>query len=168
MPAISEAVMRVRPIADNDWDALMSLENAAYAAKALSEDRNALLSKQRVSPSTCFVVAIGRRLAGYLLSLPYPAFRCPALAHIETTEFQSRNLHLHDLVIDTRFRGKGLAKQLLHTLTRSAQANHFQSISLVAVGGSEPFWLAQGYNRCADIELPVGYGEQAVYMQMRI
>jgi ribosomal protein S18 acetylase RimI-like enzyme len=168
MPAIFEKAMHIRQVADEDWDALLSLENAAYAAKALSENRDALLSKQRISPSTCFVVAVGRRLAGYLLSLPYPAFRCPALTHIETAGFQSRNLHLHDLVIGTRFRGKGLAKQLLHTLTRSAQAKHFQSISLVAVGGSEPFWLAQGYRRCADVELPVGYGEQAVYMQMRI
>jgi ribosomal protein S18 acetylase RimI-like enzyme len=160
--------MHIRHIEDGDWDELMLLENEAYSLKSLSEDRDALLSKQRLSPSTCFVLIAERNIAGYLLSLPYPRLHYPALAQIEATPFQAQNLHLHDLVIGKRFRGRGFAKCLLRKFNGAAKAEDYQSISLIAVAGSEPFWRAQGYERCTDIGFPAGYGEQAVYMQMQL
>src|SRR5262245_58198220 len=110
------SALRIRPIAAGDWDELLVLENAAYAAHSLAEGRGALLSKQQSSPDTCFVLTAGRQLAAYLLSLPYPLLQYPALAHQETVAFQSGNLHLHDLVVAQRFRGQGLATRLLRQL----------------------------------------------------
>ncbi|MFI5686883.1 GNAT family N-acetyltransferase [Streptomyces sp. NPDC051636] len=156
--------MRIRPVADADWPAVAALEAAAYAHCSLSEGRSALESRGRASPGTCFVLDLGGRIAGYLLALPYPRFRCPDLARPEETVFHSRNLHLHDLVIAEDLRGRGLGTRLLQRLTAVAGAGGYGHLSLVAVGGAETYWQAHGYRAHREAGLPPGYGEDAVYM----
>lgn len=142
----------------------MALEASAYAGQGLSEGRAALKSRASSSPATCFVLQAGQRIAGYALSLPYPMFRCPDLARAEASAFRSRNLHLHDLVIDDAFRRGGLGGRLLRHLTAAARSNGYRRISLVAVAGSDVFWAANGYRRYRRLALPGCYGAGAVYM----
>jgi GNAT superfamily N-acetyltransferase len=161
---------RIRHIADADWDAIEALESRAYAGLGLSEGRAALRSRADASPSTCFVLDVGSRPAGYLLALPYPAFQYPDLERTEETVEPSpclRNLHLHDLVITESLRGRGLARHLLHHLTRTARAHGHEQISLIAVGGSETFWSARGFTAHPGIS-PGGYGTHAVYMSKAV
>ncbi len=163
-----DAHLRIRPIRAADWDGIAELEARTYARLALSEGRAALESRGRVSPATCFVLdAGGRATAGYVLALPYPLFRCPDLAHGEAGGFRSANLHLHDLVVADELRGRGLARRLLRHLTATARAAGYERMSLVAVGGSEPFWSAHGYRPHRDVPLPDSYGTDAVYMSRR-
>ncbi|MGW1839105.1 GNAT family N-acetyltransferase [Streptomyces sp. NPDC002067] len=154
--------VRIRQLADGDWDALTALEAATYAPLGLSEGRAALRSRARVSPATCFAAETGGRLAGYLLALPYPPHAHPRLTRAEDRAFVSRNLHLHDLVIAPPQRRRGLAGLLLERLT--ATAHGYDQISLIAVGGSHPFWAAHGFT--ADPEAAPGpdYGPDAVRM----
>lgn len=160
--------MLIRHISDSDWVDITDLEARAYTDCALSEDRPALESRRRVSPDTCYVLDLGQQVVGYLLALPYPMFQYPDLTRAEETAFHSRNLHLHDLVIAERVRGRGLAKHLLHHLTATARARMYKRISLIAVAGSDTFWSANGYRTYPEVVLPSSYGTNSVYMSTTI
>ena len=160
--------VRIRHISDADWTGIVALEASAYTDSALSEGRAALESRAHASPATCFVLDFEQRMAGYLLALPYPMFRYPDLSRAEEIAFRSRNLHLHDLVIAEGLRGRGLAKRLLQHLTATAGPRMYERISLVAVGGSEAFWSANGYIAHRGVALPASYGTNAVYMSKAV
>ncbi|MFE2377978.1 GNAT family N-acetyltransferase [Streptomyces sp. NPDC059398] len=160
--------VRIRNITADDWQDIAELEARTYTGSGLSEGRAALESRGRPSPSTCFVLHHDEQPAGYLLALPYPPFQYPDLTRSEETVFHSPNLHLHDLVIDERLRGRGLAKRLLHHLTATARSRTHERISLVSVAGSEPFWSANGYAAHRDVALPGSYGADAVYMSKAV
>jgi GNAT superfamily N-acetyltransferase len=158
----------IRRIRDEDWGEIVALEAGAYTPLGLSEDRAALESKVRASPTTCFALHLERGLAGYLLALPYPASEFPELARREEVAFRSRNLHLHDLVIAEDLRGAGLGRRLLRHLTARARLQGYEQISLVAVGSSRTFWSANGFADRREAVNPQGYGPNSVYMTMAL
>ncbi|MFK4067150.1 GNAT family N-acetyltransferase [Streptomyces sp. NPDC029674] len=161
--------IHVRPVADGDWDGIVALEAGAYTPLGLSEGRAALESRVRASPETCFAVDLGRRLAGYLLALPYPESAYPELDGVEpTATLRSRNLHLHDIVVAEHLRHRGLARHLLGRLTETARSHGYEQISLVAVGGSETFWSGRGFTARRGGPPPAGYGPTAVYMSKAV
>lgn len=155
---------RIREIWPGDWNGIAELEETVYASMGLAEGLVALESRAAVSPSTCFVVDAGRRIAGYVLSLPYPMFRYPDLTRPEQSSFRSPNLHLHDLVVAEEFRRGGLGKSLLQQVTTAARSEMYERISLVAVGGSDTFWSAQGFHSYPRLGIPANYGDKALYM----
>lgn len=157
----------VRRILPGDWDAIAELECRAYAPHGLSEGRAALRSRADAAPDTCLVVVAGRRVAGYVLALPYPPFRVPDLAAHERTAFTSTNLHLHDIVIAEDLRRRGLATRLVRHLTSVALARSHDQVSLVAVAGSTEYWAGNGFRPHPRIVVS-GYGPHAVYMSKTI
>ncbi|MEU7581153.1 GNAT family N-acetyltransferase [Streptomyces sp. NPDC041068] len=159
--------IRVRPIADGDWDDIAALESRAYTPLGLSEGRAELESRMRASPSTCFALDLGWQFAGYLLALPYPESAYPDLRGTEGAALPSRNLHLHDIVVAEHVRHRGLGRHLLGHLTATALAQGYERISLIAVGGSETFWSARGFT-ARDGAAPAGYGPTAVYMSKAV
>ncbi|WP_045700411.1 GNAT family N-acetyltransferase [Streptomyces rubellomurinus] len=158
--------VRIRPLRDGDWDALVALEERAYAARGLSEGREALRSRHRASPDTCFALEHAGRLGGYLLALPYPPDRCPDLAAVERGAPHPSNLHVHDVVVAEELRGRGLGRRLLHHVHGTARAAGYRTVALVAVGGTEVLWASLGYRARPGIGLPESYGSRAVYMAM--
>ncbi|MFJ2829833.1 GNAT family N-acetyltransferase [Streptomyces sp. NPDC087263] len=166
-------VVHIRPITDADWDGIVAMESRAYTGLGLSEGRAALRSRAVVSPSTCFVLDVGFGPAGYLLAMPYPAFRYPDLERAEEAVVPPRpgpasgNLHLHDIVITEELRGRGLAQRLLHHLALTARRRGDERISLIAVGHSDSFWSARGFTAHPGIS-PGGYGTNAVYMSKAV
>ncbi|MDX3224880.1 GNAT family N-acetyltransferase [Streptomyces sp. ME19-01-6] len=156
--------VRIRHIAERDWDDIAALESRVYTGLGLSEGRVALESRARVSPGTCRALEVGPRLAGYVLALPYPMYRYPELDRPEDTAFPSTNLHLHDLVIAENFRRQGLGRRLLGHLTASARTHGYEQISLVAVGGSATYWSARGFTAHQEVVPPDGYGPDVIYM----
>ncbi|MER6163546.1 GNAT family N-acetyltransferase [Streptomyces violaceorubidus] len=158
--------VRVRALADGDWDAVVALERDAYTGLGLSEGRAALQSRAAASPETCYVVDVGARTAGYLLALPYPPHRYPDLTRTEAARGapEPGNLHLHDIVVAPELRRRGLARHLLHRLTDTARARGDGRISLVAVGGTERFWSARGFVAEPGVVPAGAYGDGAVYM----
>ncbi|RPK36216.1 GNAT family N-acetyltransferase [Streptomyces sp. NBC_01260] len=155
---------RIRLLQEEDWGELVTLEERTYAASGLSEGETALRSRHRASPSTCFVLEHAGGFGGYLLALSYPLFRCPDLSLAEEGEAQGSNLHLHDLVIAERARGRGLAHRMHQHLEEAGRAASYQTLSLVAVHGSQALWTALGYRARPHIGLPTSYGAEAVYM----
>ncbi|WP_316525530.1 GNAT family N-acetyltransferase [Kitasatospora brasiliensis] len=157
---------RIRLLREEDWDGVVALEERAYAASGLSEGREALRSRHRASPDTCFVLEHAGGLGGYLLALPYPLFRCPDLSRSEDGGVHSTNMHAHDLVIAEELRGRGLSQRMLRHLEHTARAGGYRTASLVAVRGSHVLWTPLGYRARPEIDLPESYGTRAVYMAM--
>jgi diaminopimelate decarboxylase/GNAT superfamily N-acetyltransferase len=163
---------RVRAVTEADWDAIAEIEYEAYCGLGLSEGREALRNWAALSPDTCFVLELDRRVAGYVLALPYPPGHTPSLGRPEHTDAAevadagavSGNLHLHDLALAEDVRGRGLSKLLLRRLEAVATARMFEHICLVSVGGREGFWAAAGYRAHDEVAVDGSYGSQAVYM----
>ncbi|MFD7582274.1 GNAT family N-acetyltransferase [Kitasatospora sp. NPDC059811] len=160
---------RIRLLREEDWDAVVALEERAYAASGLSEGREALQSRHRASPDTCFALEHPGGLGGYLLALPYPLFRCPDLSRSEDadgdgTGGRPANMHAHDLVIAEQLRGRGLAPRMMRHLDDTALAAGHRTVSLVAVLGAQAVWARLGYRARPEIGLPASYGADAVYM----
>ncbi|PRY29457.1 GNAT family N-acetyltransferase [Pseudosporangium ferrugineum] len=168
LPCISVRAEHVRPITPGDWSSIAELEAGAYTAKGLSEDRAVLESRARSSPSTSFVLDTGGRVGGYVLALPYPPRRFPQPDRPEHAVHRSSNLHLHDIVVDDRLRGRGWAKRMLRHLTDTARSSEYEQISLIAVGGTSGFWSTHGYRPHPEVDVPPGYGPGAVYMSRPI
>lgn len=159
---------RIRLLREADWDDVAALEKRAYAASGLSEGREALRSRHRASPSTCFVLEHAGGFAGYLLALPYPLLHCPDLSLAEKGSVgrsgPGTNLHAHDLVVAEHARARGMGPRMLRHLEETGRAARFLSLSLVAVRGSEPLWSPLGYRVRPEARLPASYGTEAVYM----
>ena len=163
---------RVRPITEADWDAIAEIEHDAYTPLGLCEGRDALRSWARLSPDTCFVLELERRVVGYVLALPFPPGEAPSLGRPEETDTAqvadagafSGTLHLHDLSLAADVRGRGLSRLLLRRLEAVATARMFERICLVSVGGSEDFWAAAGFEARHDVEVAEDYGARSVYM----
>ncbi|MGW2836520.1 GNAT family N-acetyltransferase [Streptomyces sp. NPDC001493] len=171
---------RIRLLLEDDWDAVVALEERAYTASGLVEGRETLRSQHRGSPSTCFVLEYEGEFGGYLLALPYPLHRCPdlSLAEVRAVQVNGRekggekgresgresNLHLHDVVIAERARGRGLARRMARHLEETGRAGHYRTLSLVAVQGSRALWAELGYGARPGTLLPASYGAEAVYM----
>ncbi|MEU5289654.1 GNAT family N-acetyltransferase [Streptomyces umbrinus] len=166
-------VVHIRHITEADWDGIVAIESRAYAGLGLSEGRAALRSRAEISPGTCFVLDVGSGPAGYLLALPYPALRYPDLERAEEAVVPphpspaTRNIHLHDIVVEEGLRGRGLSQRLLHHFTLTARSRGYERISLIAVGRSDTFWSARGYTAHPGIT-PGGYGANAVYMSKAV
>ncbi|ARP72851.1 N-acetyltransferase [Streptomyces pluripotens] len=157
-------LIRTRGIADADWPQVAALEAEAYTDPSLTEGEELLRSRARASAGTCFALDVDGQLAGYVLALPYPRFRCPDLTRPEGVVHHSVNLHLHDLVVTAPLRRRGLGTRLVRRLTDEARARGFETMSLIAVAGRETFWRANGYRPHPGTRLPPGYGGDAVYM----
>lgn len=160
--------IRIRPIAEDDWETIVALESDTYTGLGLCEGPTALRSRADASPGTCFVLEIDGEPAGYLLALPYPAGRYPDLEQPEESGFSSHNLHLHDIVIAPAHRRRGRASHLVEHLYRTARSQGYERISLVAVGGSEPFWSVRGFTVDPGAAACGTYQPGAVYMSRSI
>ncbi|MGQ4488630.1 GNAT family N-acetyltransferase [Streptomyces sp. SAS_281] len=158
----------IRPLREEDWGEVVALERRAYAVSGLSEGEEALRSRHHASPSTCFALEYQGVFGGYLLALPYPLGRCPDLRLLENVRQAGTNLHLHDLVIAERLRGRGLAPRMLRHLEAAGRAAGFRTLSLVAVHGTQGKWAALGYQARPGTPLPASYGPDAVPMARRL
>ncbi|MGW7442104.1 GNAT family N-acetyltransferase [Kitasatospora sp. NPDC054795] len=160
--------LRIRQLADDDWDAVVALEHDAYAADDLSEGREALQSRAHSSPGTCFVLEQDGVVRGYLLSLPYPPLRCPDLSRPEEQAFRSTNLHVHDLVIAEDLRGREVALGFIRHFREHASGQGYERISMVAVRGADILLRLLGYRAHREVPVPACYGRRAVYMSMPV
>lgn len=156
----------VRFIEEHDWDAVTGIESDTYLPLGLSEGREALVSRGRLSPGTCFVAEAERQVVGYVLALPYPADAYPDLGQPDIGSPDPANLHLHDMAVAADFRGRGLGTRMLGRLVTEARRLGYEQISLVTVGGSDRFWSARGFRPRPEVTVTAQYGPDATYMTL--
>lgn len=86
------------------------------------------------------------QLLGYSFSHPWSRFSVPALNSVlQQLPVAADTYYLHDIALLPQARALGAARKLVELLVETAQAHGFDSLSLVAVNGSQPYWQRQGF-----------------------
>ena len=152
----------VQQILPTDYKEIVALQNEVYPA-FLQESMVVLTSKVFLSPHTCLVDRQGDSFRGYVLAIPYPTNEFPSLNESVQNQDETENIYISDCVVPTKYRGNGIASELIEVVIANARLNSFKQITLVAVQGASSFWEQFGFTT-VKTEVPQGYGDQAVPM----
>lgn len=106
-----------------------------------------LAERQRLYRNGCYLLEIGVRPVGYVLSHPWRAATPPALnALLGAIPADADTYYLHDLALLPVARRVGAAGHIVAALAKHAVASGLTSMSLVAVNGSVAFWERHGFS----------------------
>lgn len=120
-----------------------------------------LAERQRLYRNGCYLLEVGERPAGYVLSHPWRADRPPALNRLlGELPAPATTYYLHDLALLPVARRIGAASRIVSALVKHATVEGFATMSLVAVNGSRGFWEKHGF---AVVDSPVLAGRLASY-----
>lgn len=161
--------MTLRPMQAADADAVLALQRLAYPPSH-HESWAVLGRKLALWPAGCWVLAGDKGLLGYLFSHPGRQ-QAPPLLHAELTlPAQADAYALHDLALRPEARGRGLARSLFAQAEREAGRAGLAVMSLVAVQGSAPFWMRQGFAPLSQLPQALAhklasFGPDACFMQ---
>lgn len=119
---------------------------AAAVHPTFHESGEVLAERQRLYHNGCYLLEIGERPTGYVLSHPWHAESLPPLnTALGAIPADASTYYLHDLALLPVARRVGAASQIVRALIKHAQANGFATMSLVAVNGSSGFWERHGF-----------------------
>ncbi len=158
-----------RAMSGYDLDAVFDIANKVHPG--FFEAREVLAEKFALYRNGCYLLEVGERPAGYVLSHPWTLGDLPALdALLGALPEHADSYYIHDLALLPLTRGVGAAGQIVAALTKHAQAMNYPSMSLVAVNNSRAFWTRQGFGVEERPELDAklaGYEADARYMVKR-
>lgn len=154
--------MRWRAMTAGDLDGVVAV--AAIAFPDHPEGRPCFAERLALAPESCFVLANGEGVAGYLIAYPWPQGAIPPLDTLLGGLPERRDSwYLHDLALLPEVRGGGNARAGLALLFAQVHA----PIALVSVNESAGFWQGQGFVPQDSPELRAklaSYGPDARYM----
>lgn len=102
--------------------------------------------RQRLYRNGCYLLEIGEKPAGYVLSHPWRSGSPPALnALLGEIPADADTYYLHDLALLPVARRVGAASHIVSALIKHASAEGYPNMSLVAVNGSQGFWERHGF-----------------------
>lgn len=120
-----------------------------------------LAERQMLYRNGCYLLELGEKPAGYVLSHPWRYGGLPALnAPLAALPAAPDTYYLHDLALLPVARRVGAASQIVRALIKHATVENYQTMTLVAVNGSVPFWEKHGF---AVAEIPELYGKLLSY-----
>ena len=134
-------------------------------------ERQAVLAEKFVLfPKGCFTLAgLDGAIYGYCFSHPWIDAPPSLDTFLETLPENPSSYFIHDLTLDPSMRRKNLAGMLMPMIVDITKGISIRQIALVAVSGSQPFWVRMGFRRTGDPALQAStrskYGESAVHMQ---
>lgn len=133
------------------------------------EERAVFAERQRLYPAGCFVLAAADGLQGYALSHPHAKDRVPALnSLLGALPARCDTYYLHDIALLPTARGGGAGEAIVSILKDHARTAGFDTLSLVAVNDSRPFWERHGFaprEVGALADKLASYGRGTVYMR---
>jgi ribosomal protein S18 acetylase RimI-like enzyme len=156
--------MTWRPMRRADLAAVAALEARCHAplppeGEALFAERLALF------PEGCLAATDGEGLAGYAVAHPWRTGNPPALGQmLGALPHDADCLHLHDIALAPRARGKGLVGAALLRLAAVARGHGLGAFSLVAVHGTGPLWQRHGF--VAAGAAPASYGDGVIMRRL--
>jgi GNAT superfamily N-acetyltransferase len=119
---------------------------AAAVHSTFHETLDVLAERQRLYPHGCYMLEIGERPVGYVLSHPWRAGTVPPLdTRLGALPVDRTTYYLHDLAVLPLARRLGAAGRIIDALTKHARAGGYPSMTLVAVSGSEGYWARHGF-----------------------
>ena len=137
---------------DVAWRAMTGYDLGAVQQIAASvhpgfyEAPEVLAERQQLYRNGCYLLEIGERPAGYVLSHPWREGRPPALnTPLGAIPTDASTYYLHDLALLPVARRIGAASRIVNALTKHATARDFATMSLIAVNGSQGFWERHGF-----------------------
>ncbi len=142
---------------------------AAIAARVhpdFPESPAVFAERQRLAPAGCLMLQTGDAAEGYVLSHPWTLASPPVLDTLLGALPAAPDCwYLHDLALLPSTRGAGLGPVAVDLLAARARAAGLPRMALVAVNGSAPFWLRQGFDPAPPPAKGLaGYGADAVFM----
>lgn len=162
--------MLIRSAQISDLEAIMQIQAEAYGAD-LIESRSCMAQRLSQPDNLNLLAELNGQAAAYLFMYcstpgkitPFNGAFIPCAA-----DAQTKTLYLHDLAVNQRGRGHGLAKQLLQQARQRAALLHCNSMSLVAVQDALPFWKKNGFRQVtltdpAQHRQLAGYAENACF-----
>lgn len=133
------------------------------------EDRAVFEERLHLYPAGCYVLASGDALKGYALSHPYVKDSAPALNTLLGALPESCDAYyIHDIAILPEARSGNAGKAIVMFVKAHARVAGFDTICLVAVNNSAPFWERHGFvaREVDGMRGKLGsYGAGAVYMK---
>ena len=129
---------------------------------AYPEDIEVFAERLMLYPAGCRVLDGGAgALLGYVLSHPWRYGSLPALnSLLHTLPADADTYYLHDLALLPVARRIGAASKIVKALTKHASVEGYQTMTLVAVNKSVPFWERHGFMVA---EVPKLYGKLLSY-----
>ena len=105
------------------------------------ESYDVLAERQRLYLNGSYLLEIGERPAGYVLSHPWQFGQIPALdTPLGAIPEDADTYYIHDLALLPVARRIGAATFITNALAKHARAHGYPTMSLVAVNGSAGFW----------------------------
>ncbi|MDO4794384.1 MAG: GNAT family N-acetyltransferase [Brachymonas sp.] len=105
-------------------------------------------------------------LCGYAIACPWRLGLVPGLDAADLPAVHvSDCLYVHDIAVDPRHHGQGLAGRLLQQVLQQGRAYGWQQAVLVAVQGAHRYWSRYGFAPVADGPDVSSFGADAVWMQ---
>ncbi|UTH75377.1 GNAT family N-acetyltransferase [Chromobacterium sp. IIBBL 290-4] len=167
--AASQGDIVLRRMNAEDLPAVLHVQRRCYPDH-LIESLDALASRQRLSPDTCWVAARQNALLGYLFAHPWRGDQPPSLNQpLRALPEAGDTLFIHDLALHPQARGHGLGPKLVGQALRQGRKLGLRHSRLVAVEGAAAWWRKHGYRGYALPHYPLnGYGDGAVSMQCEL
>ncbi len=152
---------------DIAWRAMTTYDLAAVKGIAdtvhvdFYESEDVLAERQQLYRNGCYLLEIGEKPAGYVLSHPWRYGTLPPLnTLLGQLPANPDTYYLHDLALLQVARRIGAASRIVAALVKHAEAEGYPTMTLVAVNGSIPFWQRHGFEV---LELPELYGKLLSY-----
>jgi len=133
----------------SDLPAVLGISQEVHPA--YPEDAAVFAERLALYPAGCFVLAGQGGLHGYAISHPWRFGEPPKLnTLLRALPTAADSYYLHDIALAGTARGGGLGGQIVARLVAVARAAGLETLSLVAVNGSVPFWQRQGFEVVRD------------------
>jgi len=165
---ISPASLQIRPIHEDDLDAVLGVQAACYPP-AMQEPRDVVLARLLATGDTTLVAVHGGALCAYAFAYRSAAGVVTPLGAAFEVKEGGDTLYIHDLSVAPAAAGLGIARQLVESLRSLAAGAGLRQCALVSVQESQPFWEKLGFanraceERTARLAL-ASYPAVAIYM----
>ena len=156
--------LSIRPMALADLDAVLRVQAACYPP-AMQEAAAVVHARLAVAPATSLAACDADGLCGYLFAYPSRLGRVTDLGAPFEVALDADTLYLHDLAVDPRALGRGLARSLVEAMLERGQGLQLAHAALVSVQDSTRFWCGFGFAEKATRDPGLfTYPDGAVYM----
>lgn len=148
-----------------DLPAVAPISDAVHGR--YSEPFEVYAERLALYPAGCFVFAADGAPSGYLIAHPWRRDTPPKLgAVLGAIPADADTFYLHDIALLPATRGTGAGRAAVELTIRAARAAGFGEITLMAVGGADSFWTAQGFSIAdATPDILASYGPEARLMR---
>lgn len=130
----------IRLINRDDINDILRIQEECFTLVA-PESEEVIKSKLYHGKESSWITLINGEAVGYTISHPWNSYSVPPLNRvIDRIPKNADLLYLQDLGVSPKHQGKGVAILLAHYVAIYAKLKSINTISLIAVQGSEQFW----------------------------